>query len=97
VRLATAVLVGAISSTACQPDQASSVRQQSINVAVDIKGNITLNGERVTEEELKTHFENGTASLLVEKDIDGQVFVTVNGKKMTEEEFFSSRRGAQRQ
>jgi len=66
-----------------------------INVAVDARGNITLNGEHVTEEQLKAHLENGTASLLVETDAAGQILVTVNGKKMTEEEFAALRQGSQ--
>ena len=96
MKLAAAIFVSSIGLVACQP-KAEPTRTESINIAVDPKGNMTLNGEPVTDEQMDAHMKNGTASIIVETDMAGKTTVTLNGKKMTAEEFAQYKRGQRSQ
>jgi hypothetical protein len=96
VRLAAAILFGTTMFAACQP-KAEPTRVERAHIAVDPKGNITLNGEPVTQEQLDAHLKNGTGTIIIETNAAGKTTITLNGKKMTAEEFADHKRGQRQQ
>jgi hypothetical protein len=90
-----AALLAVLALAGCQPEPATSVRKEHMNIAVDTEGRIKLNGKPVTDEELAKYLTNQIGKITLVPDADREGTVTIDGKTMTAEELADYLRGSQ--